>query len=211
MNLDFTAITARERYHLLTSFVGPRPIALVSTCGTDGRDNAAPMSFFNVFSHDPALLVLGMQPRRDGREKDSMRNIRDTGVFVVNMVDMALAHQMLICGLDPGPEVDEIALAGLTAAPGAAIAAPRIVESPCTFECRVERIIDYPRRALVVGEVVHFWAHDTCLASDGRSVDPDSYQPIARLHDDNYIASDQQVKLLPPRLDDVLAKRKAAE
>ena len=210
MNLDFTTISPRERYHFLTGFVGPRPIALVTTRGTDGRDNAAPMSFFNVFSHDPALLLLGMQPRRDGREKDSMANIRDTGVFVVNMVDMRLAHQMLVCGLDPGPDVDEIALAGLTAAEGAAVAAPRIAESPCAFECRVERIIDYPRRAIVFGEVVHFWVDDTCLAADGRSVDPGRYQPIARLHDDNYIASDRQVQLLPPDLDELSAQRKAA-
>ncbi len=211
MDIDFTAISARERYRYLTGFVGPRPIALVSTRGRDGRDNAAPMSFFNVFSHDPALLVLGMQPRRDGTEKDSMRNIRDSGAFVVNMVDMHLAQQMLVCGLDPGPDVDEIALAGLTAAPGAAVAAPRIVESPCAFECRVERIIDYPRRAIVFGEVVHFWADDTCLGPDGRSVDPGHYQPIARLHDDNYIASDRQFELLPPDLGETLSKRKAAE
>ena len=211
MDIDFTAITARERYRYLTGFVGPRPIALVSTRGRDGRDNAAPMSFFNVFSHDPALLVLGMQPRRDGTEKDSMRNIRDSGVFVVNMVDMRLAQQMLVCGLDPGPDVDEIALSGLTAAPGAAIAAPRIVESPCAFECRVERIIDYPRRAIVFGEVVHFWADETCLTPDGHSVDPRHYQPIARLHDDNYIASDRQFELLPPDLSEILSKRKAPE
>lgn len=211
MNVDFTAISSRERYHFLTAFVGPRPIALVSTRGTDGRHNAAPMSFFNVFSHDPALLLMGLQPRRDGTEKDTMRNIRDSGEFVINLVDMQLAQQMLICGLDPGPDTDELSLAGLDIVPGAVVSAPRIIKSPCAFECRLERVIDYPRRAIVFGEVVHFWADERCLAADGRSVNPDVYQPIARLHDDNYIVADRQFQLLPPTLNQVLPNRKAPE
>ena len=100
MEFDFSALEPHSRYRLLTNFIGPRPIALVTTRSEAGHNNAAPMSFFNVFSHDPPIVVLGIQPKVSGEEKDTMVNIRRTGEFVVNMVDMALSEQMLICGLE---------------------------------------------------------------------------------------------------------------
>ena len=72
MEFDFENLDPQGRYRLLTNFVGPRPIALVTTRSPDGCNNAAPMSFFNVFSHDPAIVILGIQPRLTGEEKDTL-------------------------------------------------------------------------------------------------------------------------------------------
>lgn len=204
MEFDLTRTEPQDRYRLLTNFVGPRPIALVTTRSPEGHDNGAPMSFFNVFSHDPAILALGIQPRLDGREKDTMANIRRTGEFTVNMVDMALARTMLVCGLGAESDVDELDLAGETVAPGAQIGASWIPASPCAMECRVERLIEYPRRVIVLGEVVHMHVRADCLDDQGRYVDPATYHPIARLHADNYIVADQQFELKPPALADLL-------
>lgn len=198
MSFDFTRIEANDRYRLLTNFIGPRPIALVSTLSVGGQDNAAPMSFFNVFSHDPALVILGIQTRPDGEEKDTVRNIRRDGEFVVNMVDMALADGMLVCGLPVAADVDEVALAGLTSAACTHIQARRIVESPCAMECRVDRLLEYGRRLIVIGEVLQMHIRRDCLDTAGRYVNPDTYQPIARLHADNYITSDRQFVLHTP-------------
>ncbi len=206
MEFDFTEMAPMDRYRLLTNFVGPRPIALVSTRARAGHDNAAPMSFFNVFSHDPAIVALGIQPRADGREKDTVANIRRTGEFTVHMVDMALAKTMLICGLGVEEEVDEFALAGAEVARGTQVDCGWLPASPCAMECRVERIIDYPKRALILGEVVHMHVRRDCLDAEGRYVDPTVYQPIARLHADNYILSDQQFVLKAPALADVLKR-----
>lgn len=201
MEFDFTAIDQFDRYRLLTNFIGPRPIALVTTRSKAGHNNAAPMSFFNVFSHDPAIVVLGIQTRPNGEEKDTVRNIRRTNEFTVSMVDMAISQQMLVCGLGFDAEVDEMAKAGLTPAPGRQIDASYAAESPCAMECRVERLIEYPRRVLVLGEVVHMHVRRDCLDGTGRYVDPDVYQPIARLHADNYITSDRQFVLTAPPIE----------
>ena len=195
MNFDFTVLPEDDRYRLLTNFVGPRPIALVSTVDEQGRNNAAPMSFFNVFSHEPPILILGIQPREDGAPKDTVANLRRSGEFVVHMVDMAIAQSILVTGRDVPPGVDEIALAGLTAVPSIQVAAPRIAQSPCAMECRVEQIIDYPRRAIILGRVVQMFVRDECLDAAGRYVNPATYQPIARLHMDNYVTSDHQIVL----------------
>jgi flavin reductase (DIM6/NTAB) family NADH-FMN oxidoreductase RutF len=204
MEFDFTQLDPQSRYRLLTNFIGPRPIALVTTRSQAGHNNAAPMSFFNVFSHDPAIVVLGIQPRLTGEEKDTMANIRRTQEFAINMVDMPLSQQMLVCGLGFDSEVDELSMAGLTAAACTNIDAAYASESPCVFECRVERLIDYPRRTLVLGEVVHMHVRRECLDGDGHYVDPEQYQPIARLHADNYITSDRQFILKAPPIADFI-------
>lgn len=195
MEFDFRTLQATDRYRLLTSFVVPRPIALVTTRALSGHDNAAPMSFFNVFAQEPPILILGIQGRGGGMEKDTTTNLRRTGEFVVNMVDEGLARQMIICGAALGPEVDELKLAGLTAVPALQVDAARVAESPCAMECVVEQIIDYPGRAIVLGRVMQMHVRDDCLDAAGRYVVPEVYQPLARLHADNYIIPDRQFQL----------------
>ncbi|GLS29089.1 NADH-FMN oxidoreductase RutF, flavin reductase (DIM6/NTAB) family [Mesorhizobium albiziae] len=211
MEFDFRQMEADGRYRLLTNFVGPRPIALVTTRSATGRGNAAPMSFFNVFSHEPPIVVLGIQPRLSGEDKDTMVNIRRTGEFAVNMVDMALSQQMLVCGLAFESDVDELEMADLPTARCTQIDVDYVASSPCAFECRVERMIEYPRRVLVLGEVVHMHVHRDCLDAAGRYVNPDVYQPIARLHADNYITSDRQFVLKAPAMTDVLKASKQVD
>ncbi|MBL9049963.1 MAG: flavin reductase family protein [Tabrizicola sp.] len=195
MEFDFRNLQAADRYRLLTAFVVPRPIALVTTRAPSGHDNAAPMSFFNVFAQEPPILILGIQGRSGGVEKDTTANLRRTGEFVVNMVDQGLAKQMIICSTALAPEVDELKLAGLTAKPALQVNASRVAESPCAMECVVEQIIDYPGRAIVLGRVVQMHVRDDCLDAAGRYVVPEVYQPLARLHADNYIIPDRQFQL----------------
>lgn len=201
MEFDFTQLDPMDRYRLLTNFIGPRPIALVTTTAAGGHSNGAPMSFFNVFSHDPAIVALGIQPRPDTREKDTLANIRRTSEFTVNMVDMALSRTMLVCGLGVDSETDELDLAGEPVSPGVQVESPWLPASPCAMECRVDRLIEYPKRVLVLGEVVHMHVRSDCLDDAGRYVNPDVYQPIARLHADNYVVSDRQFVLKAPSLD----------
>lgn len=208
MQFDFTRLPPADRYRLLTNFIGPRPIALVSTRSPAGHDNAAPMSFFNVFAHEPPIVIIGFSARPDGSEKDTIGNIRRTGQFCVNMVDMALADRMILCGVNFAADVDELDFAGLEAAPCSQIDASRVADTPCAMECRIERIIDYPGRAIVMGEVVEMHVRDDCLDAGGRYVDPSVYQPIARLHADNYIVSDRQFELKKPA---ELAAREVAQ
>lgn len=198
MEFDFRTLPAGDRYRLLTSFVVPRPIALVTTRAVEGHDNAAPMSFFNVFAQEPPILILGIQGRSGGVEKDTTINLRRTGEFVVNMVDARIAERMIICGTALGRDVDELKLAGLTTLPAQQVDAARVAESPCAMECVVEQIIDYPGRAIVLGRVVQMHVRDDCLDTAGRYVLPEVYQPLARLHADNYIIPDRQFQLKKP-------------
>src|SRR5206468_7624673 len=130
-----------DAYKLLVSTVVPRPIALATTVDLQGRINAAPFSFFNAVSSVPPVVVLGISPGDPNNElgdgyKDTERNIRDTGEFVVNLVDEALAEQMNICAVDFPLGVGELEKAELTALPSVGVAPPRIAQAPVSFECR---------------------------------------------------------------------------
>src|SRR2546421_12917003 len=125
MDLKFSELPPLERYKLLIGLVIPRPIAWISTWSENGVANCAPFSFFNVFSEDPPLCVIGINPRSDGKLKHSLKNIRRTREFVVNLVDEASANAMHISSGEFPEEVSEFAAAGLTAAPGAMVKHPR--------------------------------------------------------------------------------------
>ena len=123
---DFARLTERERYKLLIGAVVPRPIAWVTTVDQEGRVNAAPFSFFNCLSADPAILALGVEYRPDGRQKDTGRNVRDTLAFTVNIVSGDLMEAMNVCAVPFDADVDELAVAGLTTRPGVRVPCPSI-------------------------------------------------------------------------------------
>jgi len=106
-----------------------------------------------------------------------------TGDFVVNVVDDALAGAMNLTSGDYGPEVDEFALAGLTAAPGVQVRAPRLVEAPISMECRVVQVIPVGRAPhhLVLGEIVHFHVRDDLYDAATGRIDMHRLHPVGRL------------------------------
>src|SRR5262245_36346732 len=125
-SFDFGTLSEREKYKLLIGAVVPRPIALVTTVDTKGRVNAAPFSFFNCLSAEPAILALGVENHEDLAFKDTARNIRNTGVFTVNIVSDSILHAMNICAVPFAPGIDELAEAGLAAIAGDKVSCPRI-------------------------------------------------------------------------------------
>ncbi len=182
--VDPAAIAPDRVYKILCGLVVPRPIALVTTMDAAGVVNAAPFSFFNVFSEAPPLVVLGLQhrPAADGfARKDTTRNIATANEFVVNMVGEDIAEAMNICAVDFPPGVSELAEAGLTTAPSAMVAPPRIAESPAALECRKTVSLTFgPGRELLVGEIVAIQAHEDVM-SEAFDVDMAAYRPVGRL------------------------------
>jgi flavin reductase (DIM6/NTAB) family NADH-FMN oxidoreductase RutF len=184
---DLTALPPALRYKLLAALIVPRPIAFVTTVGPDGIVNAAPFSFFNVFSEDPALVVLGFSTRPDGTPKDTLKHIRETGAFVVNLVDESIAAQMNICAVDFPTGMSEVEAAGLNVLPGAAVPVPHIAEAPAALECRHYITMEVKdRRHLCIGTVVHLHARPGIIDPERLHVNLDAYKPIARLYGDLY-------------------------
>lgn len=196
IEIAMDALSGPERYKLLCGMVVPRPIALVTTLGPTGVTNAAPFSFFNVFSETPPLVILGLQAKADGSAKDTTANIRRSGEFVVHLVDEALAEAMNQCAVDYPPEIGEPEVAGLALAPSTHVAPQRIAAAPFALECRRHVILGFgSERDLLVGEVLHVHARAELLDRERLYVDLERYRPVGRLFADLYSRQNERFTL----------------
>jgi flavin reductase (DIM6/NTAB) family NADH-FMN oxidoreductase RutF len=198
MELNFAELEPKLRYKLLIGLVYPRPIALVSTINASGVPNAAPFSFFNVVADEPPLVMLSFNRRSDGELKDTVKNIRRTGEFVVNLVDEAIANGMLVCGQELPETESEFAAAGFTPVPSVAVAPPRVKEAPASLECRLlQRIELGPAREIILGEVLRAHAREGLVDPATWRVS-EAYRPIGRLYGDSYCTTRQRFDLPGP-------------
>lgn len=191
MELSRAEIPLASFYKVIVGSVVPRPIAWVSTLNAEGVPNLAPYSFFNVVCKNPPTILFCPGVRgTDGLLKDSYTNVRANQEFVVNIVSEELAEAMNKTATELPSEVDEFKYAGLTTAASKMIAAPRVAESPVSFECTVSQIIDVGNGSpgsgwVVLGEVLHIHVSDEVLLPNYR-IDLDKLNPIGRLSGPSY-------------------------
>lgn len=179
---DVGMLPAHEVYRLLTAMVVPRPVALVTTVDASGVVNAAPFSYFNLMGHDPGVVALGIGDKRSGEPKDTARNIRATGEFVVHLVDEALSGAMNVCALDLPAGESEVEAAGLEVAPSAQVRPPRLVAAPFSLECRHVSTVEIGRSRVVLGEVVHLWVRSELVDVEARRVHAERAGVLGRMH-----------------------------
>lgn len=158
VTMDLEKMPPRESYALLTGLVQPRPIAFVSTISASGILNLAPFSFFMAGGSNPPSVCYSPTLSSRGREKDSLRNVRETKEFVVNTVHRDMASGVNEASASLGPDESEWAISGFTPIPSEIVHAPRVAESLAQMECRLFKIVDHgegPAAArYVIGEVV---------------------------------------------------------
>lgn len=190
------------RHSIYGSLVVPRPIGWISTMSTEGVVNLAPFSFFNLVANDPlCCMYCANGSHVDGGPKDSLRNARETGEFVFNLATWDLREQMNATSASVPRSIDEMAAAGLEAAPSVAVRPPRVAASPIVLECRVEQVVDLPStgavaNAMVIGRVVQVHI-DPDVVVDGL-IDPTRMRPLGRLGYHDYAVIDQTFTLVRP-------------
>ena len=178
-DLDPDDVGPRQFYKLLTSVVVPRPIAWVSSRSATGVDNLAPHSFFTVSCVSPPMVQF-----TSVGTKDSLRNVRETGEFVVCLAVEALFEQVNATSTAFASGVSEFSEVGLTPEPSRLVAPPRVAESPAALECRLHEALELGDSTVVIGRVVH-----AAVAADTFDGDPhhgglpaiEKLRPLARL------------------------------
>jgi flavin reductase (DIM6/NTAB) family NADH-FMN oxidoreductase RutF len=164
----------RQIYNLLIGLVAPRPIAWVTSMDHDGTLNAAPFSAYNYLCTDPPIVAMGVTNRPDARftPKDTARNIRRTGEFVVNVVTDDLLEKMNICATDFPAGVNELEMAGLTTAPSSVVKVPRIAEAHAALECREFTTMEIGRSRIILGRVVAMYVEDRFIVPEQNGAGP---------------------------------------
>jgi flavin reductase (DIM6/NTAB) family NADH-FMN oxidoreductase RutF len=181
MELDLEHDYADRAYQLLVSVVTPRPIAFVTTISPDGKVNAAPFSFFNVFGANPPILAFAPADRENGTPKDTALNVRATHEFVVNLVDEQIAEAMNKCAASLPYGENELVHAGLTALPSSLVKPPRIAESPVSMECTEWGTLQIGDNRLVIGVIKRMHLRDDLFDAEKKRVRSEKLEVIGRM------------------------------
>ena len=179
------------------AIVAPRPIGWISTRGAMG-DNLAPYSFFNAVAYVPPQVVFASTSAKPDRgdTKDSCAQIRESGVFCVNLVTSELIAAMNASSAPLAAGEDEFAHAGLEKADCVTIDCPRVAAAPASLECRLVQVIPLLGRSnfLIHGEVTGVHIRPDCLR-EGRYLPPDR---LSRLGYKDYAAVSETFELDRP-------------
>lgn len=201
MLLDVRELSQRDAYRMMIGSIVPRAIGWVSSVSTNGVPNLAPYSFFTGVTSSPPSLVFS-PIHRAGTFKDTLRNVAETGEFVVNVATEEVAEAMNATSAELPPEVDEFAVAGLTAVPSVRVRAPRVAESPIQMECRLDKLVEVGRgpgaSTLVVGEILAWHIRDDLYDPERSRIRIDRLHAIGRLAGDWYTRTNDQFELVRP-------------
>lgn len=202
MYFDLERSPASHAYKLLVGLVAPRPIALITSLDENGILNAAPFSAYNYLCTDPPIIGVGVTNRPDQRfvPKDTARNIRRTGEFVVNVVTEDIAEKMNICATDFPSEMSEVELAGFTTAPSKFVKPPRLAESHAALECREHTTMEIGRSRIILGRVVAVYVEDRYVDPAGPYIKADEMHAIGRMNGLGNYARTRDAFMTIPRI-----------
>ncbi len=191
-----------ERFNaVLTGVIVPRPIAFVSTMSPDGEVNLAPYSFFNAVSY--STVVFSSSRHVGNKSKDTLRNIEETGEFVVNIVVDSIAEAMNSTAAEYPEGEDEFEIAGLTHAPSQIVKPPRVAESPVNIECKLDQIVQIESGAhehgLVIGTILLMHVHDDVI--EGHRIDQAKLMATGRMAGNMYCRTNDRFEMVRPVYD----------
>lgn len=190
----------RALYFLLNSIVVPRPIAWVSSRAADGTRNLAPHSYFTVAASDPpsvAFTSIG--------DKDTVRNVRATADFVVNLASHELVERMNVTSANAPADVSEFDLAGVTPVDGSYVESSIVAEAPVALECRLVEVVEVGNGRVVIGEVLAFHVAER-LWDERDRVDPGRLDAVARMGGSTYATTRDRFELRRPTYADLVGE-----
>jgi len=181
------------------AIVAPRPIGWISSISGAGEINLAPYSYFNGVSSRPPCVMFASEGR-----KDSISNIAETREFVCSLATWDLREQMNVTSATLPRSINEMAEAGLAAAPSRLVRPPHVAASPCALECKLVKIVNLgdedpslAGRQIVIGKVVGVHI-DEQFIRDG-ILDTAAMRPIARCGYRNYAVVTDQFEMIRPK------------
>lgn len=141
----------------------PVPAVMVS-CGRQGeKANIITVAWAGTICSDPVMVSVSIRP-----ERYSYGIIKETGEFVVNLVNNRLVFAADYCGIKSGRDVDKFREMQLTPLPSRQIGAPGIAESPVCLECKVTQVIPLGTHDMFLAQVVGVTVDEQYMDEKGK-------------------------------------------
>ena len=202
-SIDPISLETKELHKILLSSIAPRPIAFASTIDSNGNVNLSPFSYFNVFSSNPPILIFSPSRRvRDNTIKHTLENAIETKEVVINVVNFPIVEQMSKSSIEYEKGVNEFIETGLTEVESLLVKPPRVLESPISFECKVQDIISLGESGgagqLIIAKVVQIHIDKKFLDKNG-DILSEKLDLVARMGGDWYTRATKESMFKIPK------------
>lgn len=202
-SIDPISLETKELHKILLSSIAPRPIAFASTIDSNGNVNLSPFSYFNVFSSNPPILIFSPSRRvRDNTTKHTLENAIETKEVVINVVNFPIVEQMSKSSIEYEKGVNEFIETGLTQVKSLLVKPPRVLESPISFECKVQDIISLGESGgagqLIIAKVVQIHIDKKFLDKNG-DILSEKLDLVARMGGDWYTRATKESMFKIPK------------
>ena len=202
-SIDPISLETKELHKILLSSIAPRPIAFASTVDSNGNVNLSPFSYFNVFSSNPPILIFSPSRRvRDNTTKHTLENAIETKEVVINVVNFPIVEQMSKSSIEYEKGVNEFIETGLTQVESLLVKPPRVLESPISFECKVQDIISLGESGgagqLIIAKVVQIHIDKKFLDKNG-DILSEKLDLVARMGGDWYARATKESMFKIPK------------
>ena len=161
------------------TLLAPLPVVMVSCKGVKAEDkpNIITIGWAGTVNSQPPMVSVSVR-----KERFSHHLMKESGEFVVNLVDRPLCDACDYCGVKSGKDVDKFAEQKLTAMPALGMDyAPAIAEAPAYLSCKVRQVIELGSHDMFIGEVVGVQVRDDLFDEDG-SLHMESARLVAYNH-----------------------------
>ena len=202
-SIDPISLETKELHKILLSSIAPRPIAFASTIDSNGNVNLSPFSYFNVFSSNPPILIFSPSRRvRDNTTKHTLENAMETKEVVINVVNFPIVEQMSKSSIEYEKGVNEFIETGLTQVKSMLVKPPRVLESPISFECKVQDIVSLGECGgagqLIIAKVVQIHIDKKFIDKNG-DIDSEKLDLVARMGGDWYTRATKESMFKIPK------------
>jgi len=202
-SIDPISLETKELHKILLSSIAPRPIAFASTNESNGNVNLSPFSYFNVFSSNPPILIFSPSRRvRDNTTKHTLENAMETKEVVINVVNFPIVEQMSKSSIEYEKGVNEFIETGLTQVKSLLVKPPRVLESPVSFECKVQDVVSLGESGgagqLIIAKVVQIHIDKKFIDKNG-DIDSEKLDLVARMGGDWYTRATKESMFKIPK------------
>ena len=195
MILDFKDLSPKERYHLMTQTIIPRPIAWVLTAwniSDQSTYNLAPFSYFTPISSKPPLVLFSVGQKTTKEPKDTLKNAQHTEKLVIHIPSITDIEDVSNSAKELAHNTSEVTDLNLELTDFEGFELPRLQNCKLAFGCslyEIKTLQDVPQQ-LVIAQIEKIFIEDTVLqaTSDNKRlvVDALKVNPLTRLGGNEY-------------------------
>ena len=163
------------------NMLNPAPVVMVSCGSTLDEYNIITVAWAGTVNSDPPMCSISVRP-----ERHSYEIIKQSGEFVINLVNKQLAPLADWCGVRSGRKYNKFLETGLTPVRATQVNAPMIEESPVNLECKVTQIIPLGSHDMFLAEVVAVHANEKLFSLKTDALDLKRADLVAYSHGHYY-------------------------